>query len=61
MAEKLNVQCPYCNFMMVQLTECKDLIVLCPSCGASVKVSATDEDAVIRVKKPRTTRKASGE
>ena len=46
---------------MVQVTECKDLIVLCPSCGASVKVSATDEAAVIRVKKPRNTRKASGE
>ena len=27
MAEKLTVQCPYCNFMMVQVTECKDLIV----------------------------------
>lgn len=61
MAERLTVQCPYCNFMMVQVTECEDLTVLCPLCGASVKVSATDEDAVIRVKKPRTTRKTSGE
>ena len=57
MAERLTVQCPYCNFMMVQVTECEDLTVLCPLCGAS----ATDEDAVIRVKKPRTTRKTSGE
>ena len=61
MAEKLTVQCPYCNFMMVQVTECKDLVVVCPSCGASVKISATPEDAVIKIKKARIRRNGNGE
>ena len=51
MSEKLTVQCPYCISRMVQVAECKDLVVVCPLCGASLKVSATAEDAVIRVKK----------
>lgn len=53
MADKLTVECPYCNFVKVQVSECKDLVFVCPSCGASIKISATPEDAVIKIKKPR--------
>lgn len=59
MSEKLTVQCPYCNFMKVQVSECKDLVLNCPSCGASFKITATVEEAIIRVKKsPRSKAKA---
>lgn len=52
MSEKLTVQCPYRNSLKIQVTECKDLVFVCPECGASFKVSATAEDAVIKIKKP---------
>lgn len=61
MSEKLTVQCPYCNFMKVQVSECKDLMIDCPSCGASFKITATNEDAIIRVRKPPRVKKIISE
>lgn len=49
--------------MHFQVAECKDLVIQCPTCGATFKVTATCEDAVIKVRLPKSTKpikKASG-
>jgi uncharacterized Zn finger protein (UPF0148 family) len=60
MSKPLTIACPSCNAMHFQVTECKDLVIKCPTCGATFKVTATSDDAVIKVRLPKPCKKANG-
>ena len=60
MSKPLTIECPSCNTMHFQVAECKDLVIQCPTCGATFKVTATSDDAVIKIRLPKTKKPAKG-
>jgi uncharacterized Zn finger protein (UPF0148 family) len=58
MAKSLTIECPSCNMMHFQVAECKDLVIQCPSCGPTFKVTATSDDAVIKIRLPKSAKLA---
>lgn len=52
MSKKLTFLCPNCGTEQCKYTECKEVVFECRVCGASLMISATPKEVVIKMRPP---------
>ncbi len=52
MAKRTDLKCPFCGSLIVSVGVCKDLVVTCHECKASLLITKNDDGSCIVSAKP---------
>ena len=53
MAKRTDLKCPFCGSLIVSVSVCKDLVITCHECGASLLITKNDDGSCTVSAKPQ--------
>ncbi len=53
MAKRTDLKCPFCGSLIVSVGECKDLVIICHECKASLLITKHDDGSCTVSAKPQ--------